>query len=64
MRKLVVTIALFAFLSHRGQQASLLIAHRGSSATAPETTLAAFRLAGDQRTDFVELDVQESLDGE
>lgn len=59
-----VGLGLFAFLANRGQQAALIIAHRGSSATAPENTLAAFRLAADQRTDFVELDVQESFDGE
>lgn len=41
-----------------------VIAHRGSSATAPENSLAAFRLAADQGTDYVELDVQESADGE
>jgi glycerophosphoryl diester phosphodiesterase len=40
-----------------------IIAHRGASAEAPENTLAAFRLAGVQRTDYVELDVQESQDG-
>ncbi len=41
-----------------------VIAHRGSSATTPENSLAAFRLAADQGTDYVELDVQESADGE
>ena len=41
-----------------------VIAHRGASLAAPENTLSAFRLAIDQRTDFVELDVQESKDGE
>jgi glycerophosphoryl diester phosphodiesterase len=45
-------------------QPVVVIAHRGSSETAPENTLAAFRLAVEQRADFVELDVQESLDGE
>jgi glycerophosphoryl diester phosphodiesterase len=41
----------------------LVIAHRGASDTAPENTLAAFKLAGEQHTDYVELDVQESADG-
>jgi glycerophosphoryl diester phosphodiesterase len=41
-----------------------VIAHRGASTTAPENTLAAFRLAAEQGSDFVELDVQESADGE
>ena len=61
---LAVGVVMFGFLSHRGDQPALIIAHRGASATAPENTLAAFRLAADQRTDFVELDVQESSDGQ
>ena len=59
-----IGFGLFAFLADRGQSPVLIIAHRGSSATAPENTLAAFRLAADQHTDFIELDVQESLDGQ
>ncbi len=42
----------------------LVIAHRGASVAAPENTLAAFHLAAEQRADFVELDVQESKDGQ
>jgi glycerophosphoryl diester phosphodiesterase len=49
---------------NRTQSPVLIIAHRGSSLTAPENTLAAFRLAADQNTDFIELDVQESSDGQ
>lgn len=41
----------------------LVIAHRGASAAAPENTLASFMRAGEERADFVELDVQESSDG-
>jgi len=41
----------------------LVLAHRGASYAAPENTLAAFRRAGLERADFVELDVQESSDG-
>jgi len=59
-----VGVVLFLFLANRGQQPTLIIAHRGSSAVAPENTLAAFNLAAEQRTDFVELDVQESADGQ
>lgn len=44
-------------------QAVLVFAHRGDSSAAPENTLAAFRRAGEEHTDFVELDVQESSDG-
>jgi glycerophosphoryl diester phosphodiesterase len=57
-------VGLFMFLATRGQQPALIIAHRGSSATAPENTLAAFRLAAEQHSDFIELDVQESADGQ
>ncbi len=42
----------------------LLIAHRGSSAMAPENTLAAFRQAVRDRADMIELDVRLSADGE
>lgn len=41
----------------------LVIAHRGASIEAPENTLAAFKLAGQEGTDYVELDVQETSDG-
>jgi glycerophosphoryl diester phosphodiesterase len=59
-----VGVGLFAFLANRNQSPALIIAHRGSSAIAPENTLASFRLAAEQHTDFIELDVQESADGE
>ncbi len=39
-------------------------AHRGASAEAPENTLAAFRLAIEQRADWVELDVQLTADNQ
>ncbi len=38
--------------------------HRGASAVAPENTMASFRAAAASGTDYVELDVQLSLDGE
>jgi glycerophosphoryl diester phosphodiesterase len=41
----------------------LIIAHRGSSAHAPENTLAAFRLAAEQHADAIELDVDLTRDG-
>ncbi len=40
-----------------------LIAHRGASSYAPEHTLEAYRLALDQRADFVEPDLQITKDG-
>jgi glycerophosphoryl diester phosphodiesterase len=43
---------------------TLVIAHRGSSAHAPENTLASFRLAAEQGADAVELDAKLSSDKE
>lgn len=42
----------------------VVIGHRGASGEAPENTLAAIALALDQGTDYVEIDVQETADGE
>src|SRR5512135_1831254 len=49
------------FLRPRSQP--LVIAHRGSSASAPENTLAAFQLAVEQEADAIELDVDLTRDG-
>jgi len=57
-------IALLAAATTRRNQPVRVIAHRGSSAAAPENTLAAFRLAVEQDADYIEFDVQESADGE
>jgi glycerophosphoryl diester phosphodiesterase len=46
-----------------GQTRKIVIAHRGASAYAPEHTIAAYRLALEQRADFVEQDLQISKDG-
>jgi glycerophosphoryl diester phosphodiesterase len=59
-----VGFAALATVVTRQRNETLVIAHRGSSAEAPENTLAAFRLAIEQGADVVELDVQESADGE
>ncbi|MGI8386424.1 glycerophosphodiester phosphodiesterase [Robertmurraya sp. P23] len=40
------------------------VAHRGATAYAPENTIAAFDLAVDMKTDYIEIDVQRSKDGE
>lgn len=40
-----------------------LVAHRGSSAYAPENTLASYRLAIEMGADFVELDLEVTRDG-
>lgn len=42
---------------------TLVIAHRGASADAPENTMRAFELARTQGADMVELDVQPTADG-
>jgi glycerophosphoryl diester phosphodiesterase len=42
----------------------LIIAHRGAAGAAPENTLASVRRALDDGADWVEIDVQETLDGE
>lgn len=41
-----------------------IIAHRGAAGRAPENTIAAVRAAVEDGADWVEIDVQESLDGE
>ncbi len=41
-----------------------IMAHRGSSQVAPENTMAAFRKAIEEGADWIELDVQETADGE
>ena len=61
---LAVGVALLVFMVTRTRREVVVIAHRGASVDAPENTLAAFRLAIEQGADYVEFDVQESLDGE
>jgi glycerophosphoryl diester phosphodiesterase len=43
---------------------TLVVAHRGASAQAPENTMEAFRLAVEAGADAIELDVQLSQDGQ
>ncbi len=43
---------------------TMIIAHRGASAIAPENTLAAIELAIQEGADWVEIDVQETREGE
>jgi len=50
-------------VSHSKNQI-LIMGHRGASAIAPENTLKAFEKAIDLQADFIEFDVQETLDGE
>lgn len=46
------------------QTTPLILAHRGASRTAPENTLAAFRLAQELGADGIEMDVKLTSDGE
>ncbi len=48
----------------REQQPVVVTAHRGAAGDAPENTLASIRASLDQGTDWVEIDVQETADGE
>ena len=41
-----------------------IVAHRGAAGKAPENTLAAIKQAIEDKTDWVEIDVQETADGE
>lgn len=50
-------------LAIRLRAVTLVIAHRGASAAAPENTIAAFELAVTLGADGIELDVRRSLDG-
>ena len=50
-------------MSHSKNQI-LIMGHRGASAIVPENTLKAFEKAIDLKADFIEFDVQKTLDGE
>lgn len=52
-------------LNHIGPDRSVaIIAHRGAAGSRPENTMAAVTKAIDDRADWVEIDVQETADGE
>lgn len=42
----------------------VIVAHRGAAGKAPENTMASIKAAIDDQTDWVEIDVQETADGE
>ena len=48
----------------RTTDAAQIIAHRGAAGAAPENTMASVRRAIADRTDWIEIDVQETADGE
>jgi glycerophosphoryl diester phosphodiesterase len=51
-------------LRHKTDDEIQVIAHRGAAGARPENTMASFALAIEDRATWVELDVQESADGE
>src|SRR5437868_7902517 len=63
-RPVLIGAALLAFAAlGRGAAGKQLIAHRGASGYAPEHTEAAYRLALEQKADFVEPDLAVTRDG-
>ncbi|HEY7172478.1 MAG TPA: glycerophosphodiester phosphodiesterase family protein [Vicinamibacterales bacterium] len=64
LRSVLIVGALVAFAAiARGAAGKQLIAHRGASGYAPEHTEAAYKLALEQKADFVEPDLAVSRDG-
>jgi len=61
---LAVAIGAVALHTVRLDDNVLIMAHRGSSKAAPENTMAAIRKAIEEKADWVEIDVQETADGE
>jgi glycerophosphoryl diester phosphodiesterase len=59
---LILTDRLLARIG--SQQTVEIIAHRGAAGTRPENTMAAILKAIDDRADWVEIDVQETADGQ
>ncbi len=67
---LIVAIGIASALGHwllngiQANDSAIVIAHRGASGRAPENTLQAIQLAVDDGADWIEIDVQETADGE
>lgn len=63
---LVASAVLFIALGPSGVATARIqiLAHRGASAYAPENTMSAFQLAIDQGADWLEMDVQQTKDGQ
>ena len=59
-----IGIGIFAVHSVRLDDKAVIMAHRGSSTVAPENTMAAVKQAIEDGADWVEIDVQETVDGE
>ncbi|HEY3395299.1 MAG TPA: glycerophosphodiester phosphodiesterase [Lacipirellulaceae bacterium] len=61
---LAIGIGVFLIHSVRLDDKAVIMAHRGSSTVAPENTMAAVKQAIADGADWVEIDVQETADGE
>jgi len=65
---LIALVPVFAgladLLRYKPDDEIQIIAHRGAAGARPENTMASFALAIDEQATWVELDVQESADGE
>jgi glycerophosphoryl diester phosphodiesterase len=61
---LAITIGAIAIRTVRLEDHTQITAHRGASAAAPENTMAAVEKAIEDGADWVEIDVQETADGE
>jgi glycerophosphoryl diester phosphodiesterase len=61
---IAIGVAAAAIRSVRLEDDVMIMAHRGSSSVAPENTMAAFRKAIEDGADWIELDVQETANGE
>jgi glycerophosphoryl diester phosphodiesterase len=57
-------VALYLSSSMRVEDHSVIIAHRGAATHAPENTMAAVRRAIEDSADYIEIDVQETADGD
>ena len=61
---LAIGIGILSIRSVRLDDKAVVMAHRGASSAAPENTLAAVKQAIEDGADWVEIDVQETADGE
>jgi glycerophosphoryl diester phosphodiesterase len=59
-----IGIGMFLIRSVRLEDKTVIMAHRGSSTVAPENTMAAIKQAIADGADWVEIDVQETADGD
>ena len=59
-----LVVGIVAVKTVRLEDDTEITAHRGASASAPENTLAAVRQAIEDKADWVEIDVQETADGQ